>query len=169
MSETTHSPTPGWGHATGMAAIGPRPFLFERDALVHTADIIQAVNRYGWAYDERQLDALAAGFSDDAIWEGNVAGDFVIEPLVGRNAITEWLASFMEQQLDQRRHILLNHVVVAQTDSTAEVVTYLLLTSALDGAVRLVTSGFYRFELRRDSASGEWLITRLVAGFDAPF
>lgn len=170
MLETTHSPVPGWGHAHDMAAIGARAFMFESaESARQHANVIQAVNRYGWAYDERQLDALAGSFTEDAVWEGNVAGTYVIDPLNGRDAITAWLRDYMEQQVDQRRHIVLNHVVVRQTTSEAEVLTYLLLTSALDGEVRVVTTGFYRFELRRDQTTDEWQIARLVAGFDAPF
>lgn len=54
-----------------------------------------------------------------------------------------------------------------QDDRAAEVNAYLVLTSLEAGQPRLVTTGFYRFELEK-SATG-WAISHVFAGFDSPF
>lgn len=169
MANQENSPNPGWGRSTGMIDLGNEALRVDSsDEAVERANILQAVNRYGLAYDERDLDALACAFTVEGVWEGNVGGGFVIEPLKGRNAIASWLRGFMDLQTDQRRHNILNHVVLSQKAHSARVVTYLLLTSATNGEVKVVTTGFYTIDLLRDD-KGAWLIDRLVAGFDAPF
>lgn len=169
MALQEHSPNPGWGRSTGMVDLRRETLeISTPDQTAQRANIIQAINRYGWAYDERDLEALAGAFTADGVWEGNVGGTFEIEPLVGREAIAGWLSNFMNQQVDQRRHNILNHVVVSQTGGEARVLTYLLLTSASAGEVKVVTTGFYTIDLVREH-NGPWLIDRLVAGFDAPF
>jgi hypothetical protein len=132
------------------------------------AAILDALARYAWGYDERDLTVLAGVFAVDAAWDGSVAGTTPIGPFKGRAEIVEWLQGHMAAQSDQRRHCALNPLVTRQDATTAQLVAYLLLTSAQDGAVRVVTTGFYRLDLRK-SVNGSWLIEHMFAGFDAPF
>lgn len=129
-------------------------------------EVLNAVNRYCWAYDERSWAELEALFDEDATWRYSVAG--AEQPLLeNRAAIFEWLQGHMDSQSDQRRHCALNPVVQQLTESSARVIVYLVLTSAQDGQVELTTTGAYQFELA--NTAGAWRITSVFSGFDAAF
>lgn len=162
------TPFPGWGRANSFLEFGATQAPLTAAGLVDRLNILDVLARYAWAYDERNIAALESGFVEDAVWEGSVAGTFAIEPIRGRQAISEWLQGHMAAQKDQRRHNAINHVFVSQTETTAEVLSYLLLTSASDGATSVVTSGFYRTSFVK--ADGEvWQIQHMFGGFDNPF
>jgi hypothetical protein len=90
-----------------------------------------------------------------------------VGPFEGRDAVVEFLTGFWTVQTDQRRHIFTNVVVDELTGDGAVAHAYLLLTAATGGTMTPVTNGPYRLHLRKDA--GTWRISRLVAGFDAPF
>ncbi len=167
--DTTSSTSdqPAWGRLNGFVALGNDGTALDERQVMDRLLILNAVSQYGWTYDERDVDAMERGFTEDIVFDGNVGGTFAIEPVVGRDAVTAWLQGHMDSQAHQRRHNVTNQVVVAQTDDTASVNTYLLLTEAVDGAVRVVTSGFYRFDLVRGETG--WMISHIFGGFDAPF
>ncbi len=159
-------PAPGWASAAGRvqlsggrgqdaSGVGDRLLCAER------------VARYGWAYDERDRDALAACFTADAVWEGSLLGTTSVGPITGGGAIADWLAAFWPDQQDQRRHVLSN-VVVDLAESAATAHAYLVLLSSQDGMTSVVSAGPYRFHLERQD-DGAWLLAHLAAGFDAPF
>lgn len=129
--------------------------------------IVERVHRYCWSYDERRLELLRACFTDDGIWEGDVMGEIGIGPFVGADEIGRWMSEFWPHQRDQRRHMILNSVVLDQSPAEASVISYLLLMSAKNAAVRVETMGFYRMRMLK--ADGNWRIEHLFAGFDAPF
>jgi SnoaL-like protein len=127
----------------------------------------ERIYRYGWAFDEREPTLLADCFTDDARWEARVAGETVIGPFDGRAAIVEFMKGFWERQDDQRRHMISNVIVDAQTEDEARVLTYHLLASARGGAPVPVTCGFYRLLMQKQD--GVWRIHRLLAGYDVRF
>jgi SnoaL-like domain len=159
-------PEPGWGRSTGHVRVG-RLSHSEADRALDRLEIAERVYRYGWGYDERDRELLGDCFTDDAIWEGNIMGQISVGPFTGRQSIVDWLATFWDEQQDQRRHIFTNLVVQALTEDTATAYAYLLLTAATQGTVTPVTTGPYRFELSRQDDC--WRLTRLIAGFDVPF
>jgi hypothetical protein len=159
--------TPGWGRSNGFVELGRVATDVSSEQLKDRLLVLDVINRYGWSYDERDLDALGRAFTTDAVFDGNVAGSFPVGPYKGREAIVDWLKEHMAAQDDQRRHTILNHIVVAQTESTAVVNTYLVLTSVAERQARLVTTGFYKFELEK--LDGGWAISHIFAGFDSPF
>ncbi len=155
---------PGWAHRCGEIALGggassadPAP----------SQRAIERVTRYCWAYDERRADILADCFSEDAVWVGTVLGEIAIGPYQSRQAIVDWLTQFWPHQHDQRRHMVLNHLVERISPNEAETLSYLLLTSSDGASVKIECTGFYRCELRM--AGDDWQITSMSAGFDAPF
>ena len=138
--------------------------------MAHAADrlaVAEAVHLYGWGYDERDRELLGGCFTADGTWEGHVMGVDSVGPFVGRDAIVEFLTGFWDEQTDQRRHIFTNVVVSDLSESSAVAHAYLMLTASTNGEMTPVTNGPYRFELRLDD--GVWRISRLAAGFDAPF
>lgn len=168
MTTEVQTPVPAWGSSNAFVALGNSPLEVSEFQLADRLAILDTLGRYAWAYDERQIAALGASFHEDAVWEGSVAGDFVIEPIRGREAISSWLQEHMGNQQDQRRHNMTNHVFTVLNGQSAEVLTYLLLTSASSGGVNVISTGFYRAKLVK-SAIGGWLISHMFGGFDTPF
>lgn len=160
-------PVPAWAHAAGLPSLkGPcRPT--DARAVADRLLFCECIARYCWAYDERRQDALAACFSEDAVWEGNVLGRIPIGPFEGRERIMKWLINFWPFQRDQRRHMLMNTIVEEQAEDTSVTLSYLQLLGSNGKVVALETTGFYRVRYRR-TAHG-WQIVHLYAGFDAPF
>lgn len=159
-------PVPGWASAAGWVQLSDgRPPDSSRPA--DRLLCAERVARYGWAYDERDRDALLACFTVDGVWEGSLLGTTPVGPIIGRTRIADWLAAFWPDQPDQRRHVLTN-VVVDLAGSTATAHAYLVLMSSQDGGTSVVSAGPYRFHLERQD-DGAWLLTHLAAGFDAPF
>jgi hypothetical protein len=174
MSEETKNeqsasgvPLPAWAHACGILDLKESRRPADSDAISDRLLCMERIARYCWAYDERRLDLLAACFTDDGIWEGNVLGRIPVGPFLGRERIADWLSNFWPHQRDQRRHMLLNTVVEDQAAGSIVTLSYLLLMSSDSKRVTLETSGFYRVLHRR--SGGQWQIARLTAGFDAPF
>jgi hypothetical protein len=159
-------PAPGWATTAGHVCVGPVTEDDPATALDRLL-IAERIARYGWAYDERDRAALADCFTDEAVWEGLVMGREAVGPFSGRQLIAEFLAGFWPTQPDQRRHLFSNVVVSGLTGDTATAHAYLLLASTCDAVLRPVSTGPYRFSLGRDA--GTWRISRLSAGFDAPF
>lgn len=168
MTTEVQTPVPSWGRSNDFVPVADVPTGVDEFQLADRLAILDAMGRYSWAYDERQVVALGNSFTEDAVWEGSVAGEFAIEPIRGRDSISSWLQDHMANQPDQRRHNMTNHVFAAQNRESAEVIAYLLLTSASSGQVKVVTTGFYRVKLIKD-ASGAWLISYMFGGFDTPF
>jgi hypothetical protein len=161
------SPVPAWGSANTELTVPLRALDLDAASAIDRLLIQELVARYCWSYDERQLDALAAAYAPDAVWNGSVAGEFDIEDIVGREAIVDWLKGHMAAQRDQRRHNVVNTVFVKQSSDSAQLLCYLLLTATQDRATAVVTSGFYRVDVVK---SGEgWQIKRVFGGFDNAF
>lgn len=168
MTTEVQSPLPSWGRSQAFVPVPDIAVPVNEFQLADRLAILDALARYAWTYDERQIVALGNSFTEDAVWEGSVAGEFRIDPIRGREAITSWLQEHMANQPDQRRHNMTNHAFISLGTDSAQVISYLLLTSASGGEVKLVTTGFYKTKLVKVS-SGEWLIEHIFGGFDTPF
>lgn len=167
-ADPTVPPSPGWASACGHALLSRHGDEAHPQSASDRLLICERVARYGWSYDERDRAGLADCFTRDGVWEGSIMGVDSVGPFQGREAVVDFLSQFWEVQTDQRRHLFTNVVIQGMDARTASVHAYLMLTAASEGAMRPVSTGPYRFELLRD-ADGGWRISRLVAGFDAPF
>ncbi len=159
-------PVPGWARNTGHVTVG----ALERVDAASVGDRLAVAERvylYAWGYDERDRDLLADCFTEDGTWEGRIMGTDSVGPFVGRAAVVDFLTAFWDEQTDQRRHLFTNVVVSDLNGSTGLAHAYLQLTASTGGQMRPVTNGPYRLEMRKDA--GIWRISRLAAGFDAPF
>lgn len=159
-------PVPGWAQNMGHVTIGAPERVDVHDVADRLA-IAERVHLYGWGYDERDRDLLAGCFTEDGTWQGHVMGTDSVGPFVGRDAVVEFLTAFWDEQSDQRRHIFTNVVVSDLTATSGVAHAYLLLTASTGGEMVPVTNGPYRLEMRKDAEV--WRISRLAAGFDAPF
>jgi hypothetical protein len=162
------NPTPAWGHSSGLLRIPPEAPLESTDLSDRIA-IIDRMYRYAWSFDERQRQMLSDCFTSDATWEAHMMGTSIVGPHVGGDDVVKFMTSFWDNQLDQRRHMIMNPIIEAQTESEATILTYhLLVSTTVESGVVPVTTGFYRVNMVKTTA-GEWKIRKLVAGYDVPF
>jgi len=128
---------------------------------------MELLHRYSWGYDTRDVEMLRSTFTKEGSCTVHLKETPGWGPYVGRDVIVEWQASFMKIQTDQRRHSITNILFDELTQSHARVRCFLVLSSAENGQVRLVTSGVYRIEAVRED--GCWRIRKLDLFLDASF
>ena len=131
-------------------------------------DIENLLGKASWGYDEADPDLIASCFADDARMSLRIGRDGqLIGPFEGRAAIRALHADSMAAQTDQRRHNLSNLWFEKETADEATTVTNLTLLSIEDGAIRVLSSGWYRDQLvHRD---GTWLIADRYCYLDLPY
>lgn len=131
-------------------------------------DFENLLGRASWGYDEADPDLIASCFTEDARMSLRVGRDGqLVGPFEGRDAIRKLHADSMAAQTDQRRHNLSNLWVDKETADEATVVTNLTLLSIENGAVQVLSSGWYRDQLvHRD---GGWLIADRYVYLDLPY
>lgn len=159
-------PVPAWAHAAGIVELGPAEAWAGIPASL-VAEAQQAINRYGWAFDERRGDVLREVFTDDAVWEASVMNETPVGPFEGRDAVLEWLSRFWTVQRDQRRHAFSNFIVEEFDGDEMTAYCYLQLFGSTRAESRFEVAGFSRVRLVRRGS--RWAIARYTAGFDAPF
>jgi SnoaL-like domain len=168
MSADEGSPSPAWGHATGVLDLSANENV-RGDLLPDRVALIDRMYRYAWSFDERQLEMLADCFTVDATWEANFMGTSSIGPFIGHAEVVTFMSSFWPNQMDQRRHMIMNPLIEDQGEEEATVLTYhLLVSTTVASGVVPVTTGFYRVRMAK-SPDGIWRIKHLVAGYDVPF
>lgn len=157
---------PAWAHTGGYLSLrGPQPVTDDIHTLADREYAKDTALRYSYAYDERRIEVLRELFTPEARFSISIAGSGDLT-VVGREAIISWLGDIMHSQADQRRHLVSNVIVEEITPASAVVVTYLAVYS-VDDTATLATTGFYRFELVRQS--GIWRIDHILDGLDLPF
>lgn len=132
------------------------------------AEIENTLGRASWGYDENDVDLIAAQFTENATMTMQIGRDGdTIGPFDGREAIRTLHADSLAAQTDQRRHNLSNLVIVKETADSASTTTNLTLLSIEGGALRTISSGWYRDELvKRGDA---WLIASRHIYLDLPY
>lgn len=132
------------------------------------AEIENVLGRASWGYDENDVDLIAAQFTETATMTLQIGRDGdTIGPFDGREAIRKLHADSLAAQTDQRRHNLSNLVIVKETPDSASTTSNLTLLSIENGAVSVLSSGWYRDELVRQG--GEWLISNRHIYLDLPY
>lgn len=160
-------PTPAWGSSSGALVFQPSLENVSEELSLDRILIQDRIYRYAWAFDERQLTSLKNCFTENAVWEGDIQGVNAVAPIHGRETIATWLSGFWERQMDQRRHMIFDMVVINQSSERAEVIVSLALTSASAAKLSIVLTSFYRFEVVREEEI--WRIAHLFEGFDVDF
>jgi ketosteroid isomerase-like protein len=137
-------------------------------AMTARAEIENVLGRASWGYDENDVDLIAAQFTESATMTMQIGRDGdVIGPFEGREAIRKLHADSLAAQTDQRRHNLSNVVLVEESPDTATTTSNLTLLSIENGAVRVLSSGWYRDDLVK--SGGEWLIATRHIYLDLPY
>jgi hypothetical protein len=120
--------------------------------------------RYAFALDQHDLAALGQLLTGSATWTFSIAGQTILGPVNGRDAILDFVRGSLAEQADQRRHNLFNISVSAAATSTADAQAYLVLTSSADDAPSITATGFIMFKLEKSESC--WRIAELFLGFD---
>ena len=118
--------------------------------------IMELLARSAYTLDEREVDALRNTFTDDAVLAIDIAGMDGEMQFEGRDSILSLMTDSMEEQTDQRRHVVSNSFFADAGGDAVSVVSNITITSVENGAARLVTTGLYRDTVRREA--GEWRI-----------
>ena len=82
---------PGWATKAGLMQVKPPGADADPARNADRVMIAECIHRYGWGYDERDADLLAACFTADGIWEGSLMGAERVGPFEGRDAILGFL------------------------------------------------------------------------------
>ncbi|WP_181782701.1 nuclear transport factor 2 family protein [Pseudonocardia pini] len=119
-------------------------------------DIANLLSRWCWAMDDRDLEAVAACWADDAVLHTTLPGR---EPqtVQGRDAIVGRLAAAWERMPPAGVHHILTTLLVEQADSeTATVRTCTVSLRLRDGAPAFSSLGTHRDVLVK--VDGDWRI-----------
>ncbi|GAA2850573.1 hypothetical protein GCM10010472_04580 [Pseudonocardia halophobica] len=132
------------------------------------AEIENTLGRAAWGYDENDVDLIAAQFTETATMTMQIGRDGdTIGPFDGREAIHKLHADSLAAQTDQRRHNISNLVIVKETADSASTTSNLTLLSVEGGAIRVLSSGWYRDELVKQGDT--WLIASRHIYLDLPY
>jgi 3-phenylpropionate/cinnamic acid dioxygenase small subunit len=132
--------------------------------------ILNHVTAYSFLIDEGRWDEWFALFSDDILFETTVPCFGTIRAK-GMEAFRKFVdvrfrGPGSETNDTAHRHTMGNVHVVEQTETTAEVRTYMLISNAhADGRFYVFTSGTYNASLEK--RDGKWTITRWYIEVDA--
>ena len=102
--------------------------------------------------------------TEDATWALRLADDHDIGPVVGRQAILQFVQAAIDTETDQRRHNLVNVTFHSAETDKALVHAYLMLASNAGGGSGVIATGFYTLRLKR--SEGHWRIASLFLGTD---
>jgi 3-phenylpropionate/cinnamic acid dioxygenase small subunit len=140
-------------------------FIADRQA------ILNHVAAYSYLIDEGRWDQWFALFADDVVFETTTPcfGTIIAKGKEAFKGIVDlrYRGPGSEKNTTMRRHTQGNFHVAKQTKDTAEVRTYMLISSApLEGGFKVLTSGTYNATLKK--RNGKWTITRWYIEVDAP-
>jgi 3-phenylpropionate/cinnamic acid dioxygenase small subunit len=147
-----------------------KPLPADPAVLADRLAIINHVTAYSFLIDEGRWDEWFSLFSDDILFE-TTAPCFGTVSVKGMKAFKKFVnirfrGPGSETNAVAHRHTIGNVHVASQTDTTAEVRTYLLISNAHpDGSFYVFTSGTYNASLRK--RNGRWTITRWYIETDA--
>ncbi len=111
-----------------------------------------------YALDERHMDALEACFAADASLQIVIADADPID-FAGRETIMELMRDSADTQTDVRRHVTTNTFFKPtgeEREGELSTISNLTITAVENGAIRLVTSGYYKDTFVQQN--GSWLI-----------
>jgi hypothetical protein len=129
--------------------------------------IVERMSRYAWGYDTGDFEMLRDSFTSDGSFSMYLEGAAEGGPYRGRDLIVEWMAGVKKTQSDQRRHSISNFLFDEMSVAQALIRCFLLVTAAQHGQVRVVTTGWYRVAMSKQTAT--WRIRKLELFLDAPY
>jgi 3-phenylpropionate/cinnamic acid dioxygenase small subunit len=128
--------------------------------------IHELLARAAYAYDERDVDMLQAGFASDAVLTMRIAEGDIIGPFKGHEDIMKLMTDTMAVQTDVRRHVVSN-IFFEHDGEQPVVISNLTLLATENGEARLLATGMYRDELVEQA--GAWKIAIRHVQLDSPY
>ena len=129
--------------------------------------VTELLNRAGVAYDTGDSGFLIDMFAPDgAAFEMTISGG---EPIVfeGSEAIAGLFSGAMEEQTDQRRHVVTNLYFENETETSVTAVSYLVLISVENGKLTVLSTGIYTDDCVL--VDGHWKILKRSLALDLPY
>ncbi len=129
--------------------------------------VTELLNRAGVAYDTGDSDFLIDMFAPDGpAFEMTISGG---EPIVfeGSEAIAGLFTGAMEEQTDQRRHVVTNLYFENETETSVTAVSYLVLISVENGNLTVLSTGVYTDDCVL--VDGRWKVQKRFLALDLPY
>ena len=130
-------------------------------------DIHELLARTVFGLDQRDPAMIEVCFTEDARFILEIKDAEAIPPFEGREAIMKLMVDSMNAHREDRRHLVSNIFVEAESAGEARVVSTLTAFQAEHGRIGVMTSGVYRDHLRK--IGGEWRIALRHLALDVPF
>ncbi|MGI9414012.1 MAG: nuclear transport factor 2 family protein [Hyphomicrobiales bacterium] len=105
--------------------------------------IHELLGRAAYAFDERDIEMLERCFAPEATMLVTIVDGQTFGPFDGREAIMGLMKATLDSQTDMRRHTISNFIFEEEGDDRARVLSTVVVTSAENGEIKLVTSGVY--------------------------
>jgi hypothetical protein len=128
--------------------------------------IHELLGRAAYAYDERDMALLEAGFAEAAVMSMRIAGGDLIGPFEGRAAIMQLMRNSMAEQTDVRRHVISN-IFFEEDGESPVVLSNLTLVATENGKASLLAAGVYRDTLVEEG--GVWKIAGRHVELDSSY
>ena len=129
--------------------------------------VTELLNRAGVAYDTADTDFLREMFIDDgAQFHLTIAGGDII-PFEGKDTIGKLFADSLEEQTDQRRHVITNIYFTNEADDSVTAISYLVLIAVENGELNVLSSGMYTDDCVRQG--GDWKLQKRRLDLDLPY
>ncbi|MEM1232377.1 MAG: nuclear transport factor 2 family protein [Pseudomonadota bacterium] len=136
-----------------------------------TADklaIGELLARSAYGLDLKDLSTLEGCFAASANFSLAIEGVPDVARFEGRDAIMGLFKGALDDQTDERKHVISNIFFRDTTGDRATVLSYLTLFATEHGETQLITTGLYTDQVMRDG-SGNWLITDRDLKLDRPY
>jgi len=129
--------------------------------------VTELLNRAGVAYDTADTDFLTNMFvTDGALFHMTIAGGDII-PFEGQATIGKLFSDSLQEQSDQRRHVITNIYFENETDTSITAISYLVLITVEDGALKVLSSGMYTDDCVLQG--GDWKLKKRRLDLDLPY
>jgi hypothetical protein len=129
--------------------------------------VTELLNRAGVAYDTADTEFLREMFVDDgAQFHMTIAGGDII-PFEGKETIGKLFSDSLEEQTDQRRHVITNIYFTDETDDSITAISYLVLIAVEDGVLKVLSSGMYTDHVVLQGS--EWKLKKRRLDLDLPY
>jgi hypothetical protein len=160
-------PPQAWAHRQGKVAMRVlEPSDWSPAALAARAQIAEAFFRFGMAHDEARVDVVVSCMTDNVVFEVAQGQAAAFASYHGREELFDRLTRIIEQQSDQRRHVISN-VLIEDLDldaGTASALAYSAVTVAANG-LSVGASVIYTANVRRET-DGCWRFSYFYIGMD---
>ena len=130
-------------------------------------DIHELLSRSAYGLDVRDVALLASTFAEAANFSMRIEGGDLIGPFETREGIMKLMTDSMDEQTDQRRHLVSNIFFDGENGGNPVVVSNLTLVATENGEINLISAGVYRDTVI--NVDGAWQILDRYLELDKPY